>query len=144
MAMGKDRNQQAIAECGHPKQRGLRWQAANYPRARKILDPTKRGLAYATSEGTPSPSIARPQSGSLIAPSLQCSGQRPPRSRPGRGYMVHKRLLLSYGSPPSSHRGPLPPSRLVASSAVRALSLAVQITDDEVQGTWILTFFVAV
>lgn len=63
MAMDKDRNQPRLLPHGEnvakTASNGPRWQATNDSGARKILDPTKRGLAYATSEAAPK-SIHRP------------------------------------------------------------------------------------
>ncbi|GKZ55514.1 hypothetical protein AnigIFM63309_000505 [Aspergillus niger] len=57
MAMDKDRNQPRLLPHGEnvakTASNGPRWQATNDSGARKILDPTKRGLAYATSEAAP-------------------------------------------------------------------------------------------
>ncbi|PYH65267.1 uncharacterized protein BO88DRAFT_418774 [Aspergillus vadensis CBS 113365] len=63
MAMDKDRNQPRLLPHGEKVAKtasnGPRWQATNDSGSRKILDPTKRGLAYATSEAAPK-SIHRP------------------------------------------------------------------------------------
>lgn len=109
MAMDKDRNQPRLLPHGEKVAKtasnGPRWQATNDSGSRKILDPTKRGLAYATSEAAPKsihrPSALRIPDRLLIPPSPSFP---PPSNKgrslcalPGRGYMVHGTYATSYG-----------------------------------------------
>ena len=137
MAMDKDRNQPRLLPHGEnvakTASNGPRWQATNDSGARKILDPTKRGLAYATSEAAPSPSIHRPSAIRipdrllayfLVSPLYK--GRSAPSLLAGdTWYMVH---ILAMGAlcqvPPCRQSTGSPcihSARLVASSAGRTL-----------------------